>query len=119
MKTGTKNRLIPAREESPRIGGLELRSEEHLLRACTLLLIFGIEKSAAKLIDFASELERACMLAIQLDCFPGGEGQLFEVGFNPDRVVDRPNMFWQFPGCAGEIERFFRVERTHSGTKIN
>src|SRR5438105_13441453 len=53
----TKNRLIPAWEKPARIGGFELRSEEHLLRACPLLLIFGVEQTAAKLIDFTGELE--------------------------------------------------------------
>ena len=63
MKTRTKNRLIPAGEKSPRIGGLELRSEEHLLRLCTLLLIFGVEEAAPELIDLPVELERERVLA--------------------------------------------------------
>src|SRR5207248_1434602 len=57
MKTRTKNRLIPAGEKSPRIGGLELCSEEHPVRPCTLLLIFGVEETAAELIDLPVELE--------------------------------------------------------------
>src|SRR6476469_3366627 len=63
MKTRTKNRLIPAGEKSPCIGGLELCSEEHLVRPCTLLLIFGVEETAAELIDPPVELEHERVLA--------------------------------------------------------
>ena len=66
MKTRTKNRLIPAGEKSPRIGGLELCSEEHLVRPCTLLLIFGVEETATELIDLPVELEHERVLAPDL-----------------------------------------------------
>src|SRR6266480_3448641 len=95
-------------------------------------LVFGIKfdcrfwnRFAVNLRISNREIERiqnkltSWFLDSQLHRLPASEGELFEVGFNPDRVFSRPNLFWQFAGCAGEIERFFGVERSHNNKQIN
>ena len=43
---------------------------------------------------------------IEVDGFRAGERQLVDVGLDPDRIVSRRDLFWQFAGRACEIEWF-------------
>src|SRR4030095_14205231 len=55
LKARAKNRLIPTREESARIGCFKLRCEHDFFRTAAVFLVRHIEKSLALLIDLVGK----------------------------------------------------------------